>query len=190
MFNIERNFLLWTTVKRWRDMAQSCSLTARCHESSARYHIIDWNINRSHFTTKEYKSFVPPLTMINYFSQSKYFTILFNLFFLSMQDIYAGDILNILRSMMRMSGWVAGLFFICRFGDQVTLRFENIAKLIIEFSHHNMTPKMTELSSIMVKVAQKPIYLHACFNVRCLPDTFQKVSSIKLVFFHFQPRKN
>lgn len=95
--------------------------------------------------------------------------------FLSHQDIYAGDQLNVFRSMIRMYGWIVGFYYICKIGDGVTNRFQNIAHSIYDCPWHEMPLKMTKHIPMLIAIAQQPIFLYGSFNIRCIRETFQKV---------------
>lgn len=78
-----------------------------------------------------------------------------------------------------MSGWIVGFYYICKFGDEVTHRFQNIAHSIYNCPWHEMPLKMTKHFPMLIAIAQHPIYLYGSFNIRCIRETFQKVWKMK-----------
>lgn len=78
-----------------------------------------------------------------------------------------------------MPGWILGFYYICKFGDEVTSRFQNIAHSIYACPWHIMPIKMTKHFPMLIAISQQPIYLHGSFNIRCIRETFQKVSRSK-----------
>ncbi|XP_031633866.1 uncharacterized protein LOC116347428 isoform X2 [Contarinia nasturtii] len=123
--------------------------------------------SRSVQFVSKFSTFYKKFTSIFFIITSFYLCI----FFLRLQtDIYAWDFLNILRSIVRIVGWIVGFFFICRFGDQVTIRFQNIGKSL---EKHQETLDFSDECSAMIKMAQKPIHLYGCFNVRCIEANFR-----------------
>lgn len=46
------------------------------------------------------------------------------------QDICAGDMLNLFRSIFRLIGWIVGYLLVCKLGSDVTGRYQDIAKTI------------------------------------------------------------
>lgn len=46
------------------------------------------------------------------------------------QDVFVGGLINISRSLIRMSGWIVGFWYICKSGDYVTESFQEIGDSI------------------------------------------------------------
>lgn len=92
-----------------------------------------------------------------------------------MQDINTNDFLEVFRSIARLSGWIASFFFVCQYGDRVTSRYQGIAFSIYECPWYSMPVKMAKLFPLSIAIAQQPIYIYGCFNIRCLRETFRKV---------------
>lgn len=91
------------------------------------------------------------------------------------QDINANDTLNILRSLIRLSGWIVGFYYICQFGGEVTSRFQDLAHSIYDCPWYAMPLKIRKYFPLMIAAAQHPMYLYGCFNIRCIQESFQKV---------------
>lgn len=116
--------------------------------------------------------------------------LIFGLWTLFKQDIDVKDALSIFRSIIRLSGWIVGFYFICHFGGEVTSRFQDIVYSIYDCPWYSMPLKIRKYFPLMIAATQQPIYLNGCFNIRCIQETFQKVPSnnfyFKCNFFKFR----
>lgn len=83
--------------------------------------------------------------------------------------------LNIFRSTLRLSSWIAGFYLICRIGGRVTERFQDVAYSVYDCPWYAMPPKIAKTFPTIMAVAQKPIYILGIFDIRCINETFRKV---------------
>lgn len=100
-----------------------------------------------------------------------------------LQDINNNDLINICRSLSRLSGWIVSLFYVCEFGDHITNRFQDITHSIYDCPWYILPTNMIKLLQLSIIIAQRPIYMHGCFNIPCIRETFRTVCSIHLVFY-------
>lgn len=78
--------------------------------------------------------------------------------------------------MIRMSEWILGFYGICRFGDDVTTRFQDVANSVYDCPWYAMSKNLSKRFPMLIAITQRPLYLYACFNIRCTRVTFQKVN--------------
>lgn len=102
---------------------------------------------------------------------------------IKIKDIYTGDTLNMCRSAMRMTVWMCGIFLICRLGDDVNGRFNDISKILYQNACPMSPLQSDKRLSKMIMAAKKPVYLYGCFNVRCIRETFREVSHVPFCWF-------
>lgn len=74
-----------------------------------------------------------------------------------------------------MSGWIAGFYFICKLGDDVTESYQKISDALYDCPWYAMPVKIRKHFPTIMLVAQRPIYLYGYFNIRCKRMTFRKV---------------
>lgn len=85
-----------------------------------------------------------------------------------------------------MQGWIVGFCYICNVGGQVTESFQEIADRIYDCPWYEMPLKITKSFPTMIAVAQTPIYLYGCLNIRCIRITYRRVSNLFIfLFYHF-----
>lgn len=78
-----------------------------------------------------------------------------------------------------MAGWIIGFYYICKFGDQVTESFQEIGESIYECPWHEMPLKIIKNFPTIIAIAQRPIYIYGCFNIRCTRITYRKVGDLR-----------
>lgn len=101
-----------------------------------------------------------------------------------LQEICAGEILNVFRSLIRMFGWINGFYFLCDYGNQVTENFQNISDSMYDCPWYAMPLNLAKQFSKMIATAQKPIFLCGFINIQCTCIKFRKVNQKTFSFSH------
>lgn len=83
--------------------------------------------------------------------------------------------------MIRTMAWIIGFYYICKFGDDVTHRFQDIFNSIYECPWYEMPINIKKHFPMMMAFSQKPIHIYGCLNIRCTRVTFRKVSNTKII---------
>lgn len=89
-----------------------------------------------------------------------------------------------------MSGWIVGFGYICEYGHRVTESYQEISDCLYECPWYEMPLKVKKCFPIMMAVAQRPIYIYGCLNIRCIRVTYRKVGIIlnKTIFIHIETK--
>lgn len=94
------------------------------------------------------------------------------------QCIARAQFLQVLRFVYLIAVFVVWLYLICFFGNRVTETFAGISHSFYTCDWYNFPIELRMNFSLIIHVAQKPVYLRGFANMNCTLETFKMVFNI------------
>lgn len=77
----------------------------------------------------------------------------------------------------------AELFVFCEFGEQISIRFEDLNNEICKFDWYLLPIEMQQTMQIIIMTTQQPVQLVGFGNIVCCRQTFKRVTFFQTIYF-------